>query len=69
MNKKIVLLIAGLYLLLMGPMIDPLPFVDEGVALAFFIKTLREMLSERRRGRAKSEEIPETNSGPIIDID
>ena len=67
MNKKLILILSGLYLLVMGPMLDPLPFIDEGVALAFFIKTLKDLLSERRERRTADSQSEE--DGPIIDVD
>ena len=68
MNKKFLLILSGLYLLIMGPMLDPLPLIDEGVALAFFIKTLKDLLSERRERRAVPSAV-EDKGGPIIDVD
>ena len=68
MNKKLLLILSGLYLLIMGPLLDPLPLIDEGVALAFFIKTLKDLLSERRERRAASS-LAEGDGGPIIDVD
>ena len=43
MKKLIALLLAvgsGLYLLIVGPAIDPVPFIDEGAAFLVFINCL-----------------------------
>ncbi len=33
-------MLAGLYLLVMGPTVDPLPFLDEGLALLVLLNSL-----------------------------
>ncbi|MGC6427257.1 MAG: hypothetical protein ACON5H_09725 [Akkermansiaceae bacterium] len=68
MNKLLILLLSGGYLLFLGWIPDPLPFLDEGVALAFFIKTLKDLISERGERRTGSS-AAQNEDGPIIDID
>ena len=43
MKKKHQLILIGVLLLIP----DPIPFIDEGVLLAFFIKTLTDLVKER----------------------
>ena len=38
-----VAIISGLYLLLLGPILDPLPFLDEAAALAVFAFAMRAL--------------------------
>jgi hypothetical protein len=39
----LIALLCGLYLLVMGPLIDPLPFLDEATALAVLAYVLRAL--------------------------
>lgn len=68
MNKLLILLLCGGYLLFLGWIPDPLPFLDEGVALAFFIKTLKDLISERSARRSGTTPAKDED-GPIIDVD
>ena len=68
MNNLLILLLSGGYLLILGWIPDPLPFLDEGVALAFFIKTLKDLISERSERRT-GPSAAQNEDGPIIDID
>ncbi|MDA7537786.1 hypothetical protein N9868_00595 [Akkermansiaceae bacterium] len=65
MKKKHQLILIGVLLLIP----DPIPFIDEGVLLAFFIKTLTDIVKERKIGRSKRQEEEIDDNGPIIDID
>lgn len=45
----IVSILSGLYLLIAGPLIDPIPFVDEAIALAIFLKATSALGYDLRR--------------------
>ena len=68
MSKILILILTGGYLVFLGLIPDPLPFLDEGVALACFIKTLKDVLSERSK-RKNGTKSPKEEDGPIIDVD
>ena len=65
MKKKHQLILIGVLLLIP----DPIPFIDEGVLLAFFIKTLTDLVKERGNNRSQSQEEEVGDDGPIIDVD
>ncbi|MGJ8697254.1 MAG: hypothetical protein ACSHYF_13130 [Verrucomicrobiaceae bacterium] len=65
MKKKHILILSGIYVFILGWLPDPLLLVDEGVALAIFLKTLSDILRERN-ARKKGKE---PARGPIIEID
>ncbi len=78
MKRRIAWLLAilsGLYLLTLGIMPDPLPFIDEGIALWIFVKATGHLGYDVTRwipflGKKKARATPATQSasGPIIDV-
>lgn len=45
----IISIVSGLYLLIVGPLIDPIPFIDEAIALAIFLKATSALGYDVRR--------------------
>lgn len=61
MKKLLVLTLAilsGLYLLVMGPTLDPLPFLDEGLAGLVFLNALAYLGVDLRNLFGKKEPVP-----------
>ena len=52
--------LSGLYLLVMGPTLDPLPFVDEGIAALVFLNALAYLGIDLRNllGTRSPEPVP-----------
>lgn len=69
MSKILILIISGGYFFFLGWIPDPLLFVDEGVALALFIKTLADILKDRSAKRFVQKSESEDPNAPIIDVD
>lgn len=74
MKKIFALLFAGLsglYLLTAGPMIDPIPFLDEGIMLVIFAKSLLVLGVDISRfvpfmgGKSKASG---GKPGPVVDV-
>ena len=66
-------IISGLYLLVMGPMPDPLPILDEATALMIFIKATSYLGFNFGRwipffGKGKAREGKSPGSGPTVDV-
>lgn len=69
--------ISGLYLLLAGPMPDPIPLVDEGWMLMIFMASMKVLgwdvrrwlpFMGKHRNRASTERPPQRASGATVDI-
>lgn len=74
MKKFIALLFSiasGLYLLIGGPMPDPIPLIDEGLALAVFVSSMGVLGIDLRRYvpflKAKTGK-PEKKGGRVVDV-
>jgi hypothetical protein len=68
-------ILSGIYLLVAGPVPDPLPFIDEATALLIFVKSMAYLGYDVRRwlpflgkaGRVKSPG-PKHHQGATIDV-
>lgn len=71
MKKLIALILAigsGLYLTIMGPMLDPIPFIDEGVAALVLLNSLAFLgLDLRKYFGLKSR--AQKSAAKTVDID
>lgn len=74
MNKLIALLfalVAGIYLLFLGWIPDPVPFLDEGMALIILVKSMSVLGVDLSRflpffGRRSKKEA--ADQGPVVDV-
>ncbi|MFZ9936917.1 MAG: hypothetical protein ACO3JG_07625 [Luteolibacter sp.] len=76
MKRRLAWLVAifsGLYLLVLGPLLDPLPFLDEAAALAIFVKSMLWLGYDIRRwlpflGRRSGKPAPKSARESTIDV-
>jgi hypothetical protein len=69
-------ILSGLYLLTAGPIPDPIPFIDEGVALAIFLKCTMSLGYDLRKwlpffgknGKSNPTRSPKEEKGVTIDV-
>lgn len=78
MKRRLAWLLAGfsgVYLLVAGPIPDPLPFIDEATALLIFVNSMaylgwdvRRWLPFYRRGKRAKSPASEKHPGVTIDV-
>jgi hypothetical protein len=78
MKRRVAWILAigsGLYLLIVGPIPDPLPLIDEATALLIFIKStaylgydLRRWLPFLGRGKGGKDKRPAPAAGHTVDV-
>lgn len=70
----ILAIVSGLYLLVVGPLPDPIPVIDEAVALLIFVKSMAYLGYDVSRWipflkKGKSVKAAASRSGPGVTID
>lgn len=78
MKRRLAWLLAGLsgvYLLVAGPIPDPLPFIDEATALVIFVNSMaylghdvRRWLPFARRGKGAKPPVSKEHAGATVDV-
>jgi hypothetical membrane protein len=69
-------ILSGLYLLTIGILPDPVPFIDEALVLAVFVKAMAFLGYDIRRWlqfsghqkRAEKNANPKRQDGPVVDV-
>ena len=67
-------ILSGFYLLIAGPIPDPLPFIDEATALLVFVNATAYLGFDLRRwlpffGKGRDRKGPATKSRPDVTVD